>query len=105
MRRPQLPSRRQRLDAAEVSGAVQNLVFGPGRDTPLEEAVAQLHAITRDPAVLGQVLGPYLVHAERSAVYAPAVQMLRAAGADEDAAAAVAAWLRERQQQHGGQLP
>lgn len=66
----------------------------PSRD--LEVAVARLHAITADAVVLGHELGSQLVHAERSRAYEPAVEMLRAAGADEETAEVKAEWLREQ---------
>lgn len=94
MRHPDLPSTRQRLQAAEVSGEVQRLSFGDLRGLPLEQAVARLHAITEDPQVLGHVLGSFLPQAERSQAYQPPVDMLRAAGADERTAQVKAEWVR-----------
>jgi hypothetical protein len=61
----------------------------------MEWAVARLHEITTDPVVLGHVLGTYLAYAERSAMYQPAVGLLRAAGVDEEQAELKAAWLRQ----------
>jgi hypothetical protein len=61
----------------------------------LEARVARLHEITTDPAVLGHVLGSFLAYADRSDAYLPAVEVLRAAGADEDQAGLKAAWLRQ----------
>lgn len=94
MRHPALPDARMRLLAAEVTGEVQRLCFGPDRPGQAE-AVARLRDITTDPVVLGHVLGSYLAYADWSTAYLPAVDMLRAAGADEGTAGARAAWVRQ----------
>ena len=74
---------------------MQRLCFGKDRVDRLEWAVARLHEITEDPIVLGHVLGSFVAYAERFAMYLPAVDLLRAAGADEDQAALKAAWVRQ----------
>jgi hypothetical protein len=96
MGRPSLSSARQRLTAAKLSGLVERLVSGALRGTPTDEAVTRLHDISTEPVVLGHVLGPYLVRAEQMETYAAAVELLRAAGADELVASEVAEWLRAR---------
>jgi hypothetical protein len=100
MRHPDLPTSAQRLKAAQVSGEVQQLTFGPDRAAmtdagELERAVTRLHAITDNPQILGHAMGTYLAYADRSDDYLPAVVMLRAAGADEKAAELKADWLRQ----------
>ncbi len=95
MRHPALPDARRRVQAAEVTGEMQRLCFGNDRVDRLEWAVARIHEITTDPLVLGHVLGTFLAYADRSDVYLPAVEMLRAAGADEGQAELKAAWLRQ----------
>jgi len=93
-------SERQQMDAAEVAEAVQRLVLSGRRQVPRDEAKAALRAVSDDPAVLGQVLGDYLhrvvVGAQADAArYWPVLDLLRAAGADEDVARERAAWLRQ----------
>jgi hypothetical protein len=95
MRHPALPDSRQRLKAAQVYGEVERLTFGPGGPPPVDWCVARLHEITTDPVVLGHILGSYLAYADRSDRYQPAIDMLRAAGADEAQAERKAAWLRQ----------
>ena len=83
----------QRLAVAKVSGAVQRLVLRDGRGT---DAVDEVLAESRDPLVLGDALGAVLARLEHLPSLQPAVELLRAAGADEERAAVKAAWLRER---------
>jgi hypothetical protein len=94
MRHPDLPSTAQRLQAAEVSGEVQHLLFAENIDD--DAAVARLREITTDAVVLGHALGMCLVHGERADVYAPVVRWLRAAGAHEGQAQLKAEWLRQQ---------
>jgi hypothetical protein len=66
---------------------------GAGPDLP------DVREISRDRLVLGDVLGDYLhrvvVGAQsETARYWPVLELLRAAGADEERAAAKATWLR-----------
>lgn len=96
VKHPDLPAGRPRLLVAEVSGEVQRLVFGDLRGLPLEQAIGRLREITEDRVVLGHVLGGYLAQAERSEAFLSAVEMLRAAGADEQTAEVKAEWVRER---------
>jgi hypothetical protein len=49
---PGLP-KNQRMALARVTGAAEHWGFGDRRDRPRDQAVAALHAITRDPFVLG----------------------------------------------------
>lgn len=94
-----LPAR-QRIPAAKLSGEVLRLTRGDDESRRLsrDEKVARLRAITDDPQVLGHVMGGLLApeHPEYAAEDAEAVELLRMAGADEDVAERVAAWLRER---------
>lgn len=103
MRYPALP-KEKRLTAAAVAGQVSRLTVGSLRELPLERKVVQLHQVTRDPEILGHELGPYLAEQWPNAGTAAAVELLRAAGADEDVASLNAAWQRERQirEQGGG---
>lgn len=98
---PKLTSQ-QNLAAATVTGTVERYSIGANRDAPIGQAVAELLQITGDPLVFGIVLAGFLVRVADDGRYGRAVAMLRAVGADEDAAAEKAAWLRERQAQRGG---
>lgn len=94
---------RQRMAVAKISGAAELLTIGRYRDTPRDRAVAQLHAISDDPAVLGAALGNVLYRiAVESPGYQVTADLLRAAGADEDAAAARLAWQRDRASRNDG---
>lgn len=104
MHHPDLSTTRQQIQAAEVTGAVERYTLGRDQGATDEQALAELHGTTRDPLVLGHVLGAYLVRAEASPAYGRAVELLRVAGADEDAAALKAAWLRQRRADRGGLL-
>jgi hypothetical protein len=86
----------ERLLIAQLSGAVENLIVGVGKRVYAEPAVAQLHEISADPLLLGDVLGTYLAHLEENEFYDGAVQLLRLAGADEQAAADMLEWQHER---------
>lgn len=107
MRHPDLPSRYQRLEAASMAGAVQNLLARADQGVADDDAVEELLAVSRDPAVLGHVLGNHLARTDAPDGYdhGPAVRWLRAAGADEDQAEIKAAWLRDQRSLRGGQLP
>jgi hypothetical protein len=85
----------QRLADARVSGTVERLMSSAG-PIPVDDAVAVVHAVSRDPLVLGHVLGAYLVRAETEDRFAVVVDLLRAAGADEVRAQQVADWQRWR---------
>lgn len=106
MRFPDLPTGTDPLAPARLQGTVSRLAAGSDRDVPQDQAVAELRTITTDPRVLGHVLGGYVVRQERSesGTWARAVRLLRAAGADEAAAATVAVWQRERRERQGGLL-
>ncbi len=92
MRRPELDER-QRAEAARLTDLVDRL-------TAAEVAPAALREISGDRVVLGDVLGDYLhrvvagTQAETISLW-PVLDLLRAAGADEERAAAKAAWLRQ----------
>ncbi len=87
MQKPELDED-QRAAAARVTAAIE--ASGAGAD---------LAAITRDRIVLGDVLGDHLsrvvegTQADTIASW-PVLELLRAAGADEERAAAKSAWLR-----------
>jgi hypothetical protein len=86
------------MAVAQVSGSADRLSVGRDKDWPRERALAELHSITRDPAVFGTVLGNvlYKIEAEPTGWGAETAELLRAAGADEAVAAARVEWQRER---------
>lgn len=84
---------------AHVSGAIERLGFGDYKDLPQADKIASLHTISRDPIVLGSVLGDCLVNVEDASLYQACIDLLRAAGADENTAQEKAQWRRERAQQ------
>jgi hypothetical protein len=90
VRTPALPSAK-RITAAKLAGAISRLGTSA---TPLEERLAEVLAVTQDPEILGHELGCRLGQQYPSTADARAVEVLRAAGADEDYAARVAEWLR-----------
>jgi hypothetical protein len=89
------------IDAAAVVEVVETYAFGARRDAPRDQAKAAVRAVSDDPAVLGEVLGDYLhrvvtgTQAE-TVRYWPVLDLLRAAGADEDVARERASSLRQR---------
>lgn len=91
------------MAVARISGAVERLTIGSAKGAPPELAVAELREISTDPAVLGDVLGAILhrVESEHSYLVA-AAELLRAAGADEQAAISKLGWLRERDARRAG---
>lgn len=85
------------MQIANLTGIADRYAIGRDQDRPRDEAIAALHEITRDPAILGRVMGSFLHRADaESAGWAAAAELLRAAGADEDVAAARLQALRER---------
>jgi len=90
MRTPDLP-KGKRITAARVAGAVSRLSTGTA---DLTDQLAELLAITDDPQILGHQLGSHLGAQYPSAADIRAIELLRAAGADEDEAAQVAEWTR-----------
>ena len=80
----------QQLAVAQVTVAAQGWVTGDRRYPPRGEAVAALHKISTDPAVLGVALGCALAHVELDGMraYQRLAELYRAAGADERVAAA-----------------
>jgi hypothetical protein len=89
--------KRRRLERAKISGEGQRFAFGDWKDRPRAEAVAALHAITRDPVLYGLALGGALAQLEEYPQWGPAlVELYRACGADEDVAARNLEWQRER---------
>nr|WP_221381735.1 hypothetical protein [Actinoplanes polyasparticus] len=94
MQKPELDDG-QRTLAGRVTAMIEGL--GPGDDH--SDALPALRELTRDSLVLGDVLGDYL-HQVMAGSQAgtislwPVLELLRAAGADEERAAAKATWLR-----------
>jgi hypothetical protein len=104
MQRPELDDD-QRSQAARIAVMINEFGAGSGPDALPAQALPELRAISRDPVVLGDVLGDYLhrvvvgTQAETMR-YWPTLELLRAAGADEQRAAAKALWLRHQDADH-----
>ena len=96
VRYPDLPHGK-RLPAAKVAGSVKRLAWGADKDLPVEAKLADLWEITRDPQILGHAMGPYLAEEPPTAGGRAAVDLLRAAGADEAQGERNAEWQRWRQ--------
>ncbi|MEU4424389.1 hypothetical protein AB0F81_27535 [Actinoplanes sp. NPDC024001] len=100
MRQPELDDSRRR-DSARLHAVLDHLDAGDFAGGHAR-ALAKLREISSDRIVLGEVLGDYLhrvvvgTQAETIA-YWPVLELLRAAGADEERAAAKAAWLRQQE--------
>ncbi|WP_436532959.1 hypothetical protein [Actinoplanes sp. HUAS TT8] len=99
MREPELDER-QRADAARVAAMIDRFALGELAGGRLE-ALPELRRMTSDRMVLGDVLGDVLhrvvVGSQAETISSwPVLDLLRAAGADEERAAAKAAWLRHR---------
>lgn len=85
----------QRMQVAKLSGHVQSLGFGHLQHLTHDQKITELWAITQDPTALGHELGDCLANVDEIAPYWQAcVDLLRAAGADEEAAAEKLAWRR-----------
>ncbi|GAB2588729.1 hypothetical protein Aab01nite_42640 [Paractinoplanes abujensis] len=94
MQKPELDEQ-QRAEAARIRTMIEEL--GPADDH--SGALPAVRAVTRDGLVLGDVLGDYLHRVvtggqAETVSYWPVLELLRAAGADEERAAAKAQWLR-----------
>lgn len=88
---------RDRMALSQLSGAATRLSVGRDKDAERRIAVAALHAISSDPAVLGAALGDVLYRIEtESPGYGVTAELLRAAGADEAVAEQRLAWQRGR---------
>lgn len=79
--------------AAKLAGTISRLSTS---DVPFEEQLAEVLATTRDPRILGRQLGNRLAEEYPSGATAVAIEVLRAAGADEVEAERMAQWQRER---------
>jgi hypothetical protein len=73
-------ARRPLATASKVSGIGQRWTFGPLADRPREDAIAELHAVTRDHVVLGHAL--VAVQLDGWPGYDRPAELYRAAGAD-----------------------
>ncbi|MEU1810937.1 hypothetical protein [Micromonospora aurantiaca (nom. illeg.)] len=89
----------QRLVLAELSGLADRYGTGTQRDVDRGRAVAELRAVTTDPVLLGITAGTKM--ADPTGVSGPAVELLRAAGADMQVAAEQAAEVRARLEAQG----
>jgi hypothetical protein len=104
VQRPEL-TEDQRSQVARIAAVVDQYGSGHGRDDSHTEALSALREISRDPVVLGDVLGDHLhrivVGTQADTIrHWPTLELLRAAGADEERAAAKATWLRHLQAGH-----
>lgn len=100
---PRSPSSRNRITEAALSGLTVRLVT---EQTPLEDAIAQIHAESTDPLLLSRVAGHQLARADTDERMAPryraAAELLVAAGGTDREAGLEA---RERALRLGGQRP
>lgn len=101
MQMPELDSD-QCAAAARITAIIDQLGANVGPAADYLPALPALREISRDRVVLGDVLGDYLhrvlVGTQAATIsYWPALDLLRAAGADEQRAAAKAVWLRHQQ--------
>jgi len=96
-------SSRQRIAVARLSGAVSRMTGGGLRDLDRRLKLARIRAISTDPLVLGEVMGPLLApeYPDYAAADAEAIGLLRECGADEARAEVVAEDLRARNWGHG----
>jgi hypothetical protein len=106
MHKPELDEN-QRVDAARITAMIDQLGADEGPVADHLRALPALREISRDRVLLGDVLGDYLhrvvVGTQAETIsYWPALELLRAAGADEQRAAAKAAWLRHQQAVRAG---
>lgn len=90
------PPPRLRMAVAQASGAVARLTIGPDKNLTERAKLAELRAISTDPAVFGHVLGPYLAEEPPTRGARLAAELLRLVGADEQVAEENAQWQRER---------
>ena len=95
---PSLPAAK-RLLLAELSGIAGR--YGTGQDghAPRAEAIAAVHAVTRDPRLLGIQAG--VAMADPHGISGPVVELLEAAGADMKVAREHAAEVRARFERQG----
>lgn len=86
--------RAQRLTLASLSGVAARYGAGEERDAPRAQAIAAVHAVTRDPVLLGIQAGA--AAADPQGMSGPIVDLLHAAGADMAIAAEHEATIRAR---------
>jgi len=82
--------------ASKVSGIGQRWTFGPLADRPREDAIAELHAVTRDHVVLGHAL----LALDGWPGYDRLAELYRAAGADAQVAASKLAWQHDHRPEY-----
>lgn len=95
---PSLPAT-DRLTLAELSGVAGRYSTGQDGQASRVEAIAAIHAVTRDPRLLGIQAG--VAMADPHGVSGPTIQLLEAAGADMAVAREHAAEVRARFEQQG----
>jgi hypothetical protein len=83
-----------RLALAELQGIARRRTTGRDRDRPRAEALAELHAVTTDPRLLGVAAG--MVAADPSGTGGAVAELLLAAGGDRDVAGEHARQTRAR---------
>jgi hypothetical protein len=82
---------------AKLTGASARVLMGPEAEPDDETALTELLGYSRDRMLWGVLLGSALRGVEIGAgAYERLVQLARRAGADEQAAAAHLAWLRQQ---------
>jgi hypothetical protein len=87
----------QRMELARLTGAAERWALGDLRDRPDDEALQVLLGYSADPLLWGVLLGSALRHVEvGDGAYVRLAVVARRAGADEDAAAAHLAWMRQQ---------
>ncbi len=84
----------QQSALARITEIGMRWTVGSRCDRPRDDVVAELHSVTRDRAVLGVALGIAMGAAELDgwSSYRKLAELYRAAGADEQVAAAELAW-------------
>jgi hypothetical protein len=85
------------ITKARVAGTVSRLTSG---DLPFDQQVEALDAVTRDPEILAEELGDRLAEEYPTRATAAAIELLRAAGADEAVAERRVEWHRARRRHH-----
>ncbi|MCX5066889.1 hypothetical protein OOJ91_13640 [Micromonospora lupini] len=95
---PSLPAA-DRLVLAGLSGVAGRYGTGSDRDTPRDQAIAAVREVSTDPRLLGIQAGVAL--ADPQGISGPTVELLQAAGADMEVAAAHAAEVRARFERAG----
>jgi hypothetical protein len=84
---------------AAAGRAVRRYGAGSDRDVPRDEATTAVHAVTRDPELLG--IQADVAMADPTGISGPTAELLEVAGADKQVAEQYAAEVRERFESQG----